>query len=309
MRVPELVRQRANANGTAGQSWLDDLAGTVDDLARRWGLSAVGEAMDGGTASFVAPVTDAAGERRVLKIAMCVSQDDVDRFRSAVLVHQLADGRGCVRLVDHDDDARAMLLEQLGPNLHDLALPVPEILDAVSATLQSFWRPLPEAGGLPTGPAQAVWLADFITTTWEELGEPCAVEVVDRAVTYCHERAAAFDDSAAVLVHGDAHGWNTLQADPPGTYKLVDPEGLWSEREHDLGVLLREYNLPLLAGDTASLVRERADRLAARCDADAERIWQWGFIERVSTGLASLRDFDDSDDARAFLEVAARCDA
>lgn len=39
-----------------------------------------------------------------------------------------------------------------------------------------------------------------------------------------------------------------------------------------------------------------------------ETILQWGFIERVSTGLANLRGFGDDDD-RAFLEVAARCRA
>ena len=36
-----------------------------------------------------------------------------------------------------------------------------------------------------------------------------------------------------------------------------------------------------------------------------EAVWQWGFIERVSTGLINLRDFDN-DDGLAFLEVAAR---
>jgi streptomycin 6-kinase len=108
-----------------------------------------------------------------------------------------------------------------------------------------------------------------------------------------------------VLVHGDAHGWNTLDAGE-GRHKLVDPEGLWSEREHDLGVLLREYNLPLLDGDTASLVRDRAEQLAALCGADPQRIEEWGFIERVSTGLASLEAFD-GDGGLAFLEVARRC--
>jgi len=35
-------------------------------------------------------------------------------------------------------------------------------------------------------------------------------------------------------------------------------------------------------------------------------VWQWGFIERVSTGLANMRDFE-GDEGVAFLEVAARC--
>jgi hypothetical protein len=35
-------------------------------------------------------------------------------------------------------------------------------------------------------------------------------------------------------------------------------------------------------------------------------VWEWGFIERVSTGLANVRDFDN-DDGAMFLEVARRC--
>ena len=91
-----------------------------------------------------------------------------------------------------------------------------------------------------------------------------------------------------------------------GAYKFVDAEGLCSEPEHDLGVAMREYNDPLLDGDTAPLVRDRAAFLADRCDVDAQIVWEWGFIERVSTGLASLRDFDN-DDGLKFLEVARRC--
>jgi streptomycin 6-kinase len=108
-----------------------------------------------------------------------------------------------------------------------------------------------------------------------------------------------------VLVHGDAHGWNTLDAGG-GTYKFVDVEGLWSEREHDLSVAMREYNEPLISGDTPRLVRERAELLAERCSVNPQAVWEWGYIERVSTGLASLRDFDN-DDGAIFLEVARRC--
>jgi hypothetical protein len=35
-------------------------------------------------------------------------------------------------------------------------------------------------------------------------------------------------------------------------------------------------------------------------------VLQWGFVERVSTGLANLRDFDDGA-GRMFLAVAERC--
>lgn len=304
LAIPELVRQRAAANGAAGRRWLEHLPELVGALADRWDLE-VGRSFPGGTAAFVAAAVDASGRDCVLKVAMPLVIDGQETFARSVLVHQLADGRGCAALLAHDPDVPAMLLERLGPNLHDVGQPVRQIIDTVAATLQVFWRPVAEDCGLPTGVEKAAWLADYITATWGELGHPCPRAVVDRALAYCDERAAAFDPSRAVLVHGDAHGWNTLEAGA-GTFKLVDPEGVVSEPAHDLGVPMREYNEPLLAGDTPRLVRERAEVLAGACGVDPESVWQWGFIERVSTGLANVREFD-GDDGLAFLEVAARC--
>ena len=186
-----------------------------------------------------------------------------------------------------------------------MAMPLPQVLEATVTTLRDFWRPVAPDVGLPTGANKAAGLAQYIATTWAALGRPCRRAVIDRALALCEKRAAAFDAATAVLVHGDAHGWNTLNAGS-GSFKFVDPEGLRSEPEHDLSVAMREYNQPLLAGDTARLVRQRALLLAAQCGVDAEAVWEWGFIERVSTGLANLRDFE-SDEGVAFLEVAARC--
>ena len=292
------------ANGAAGQRWLVDLPDIVADLADRWDLD-LGDTMSGGTAGLVVLARDGSGRECALKVAMALDAGDLDLFRRSVLVHELAAGQGCAELLRSDAGTSAMLLERLGPNLHDLAMPVPAVLEAVVTTLRSFWRPVADDCDLPTGADQAEWLAGHISTTWEDLGRPCAQEVIDRALLYCEERASAFDPSETVLVHGDAHGWNTLSAGD-GTFKFVDPEGLRSTRAHDLSVPMREYNEPLLAGDTARLVRERAEMLAAWAEVDPEPVWQWGFIERVSTGLANLRDFD-GDAGAAFLEVAARC--
>lgn len=302
--LPDLVAQRATRNGAAGRRWLDELPAVLAELTDRWQLD-LGEPLTGGTAGYVVAATDSTGRPSVLKVAMPLDMNDVAAFARSVRSHRLADGRGCAALYAHDDARSALLLERLGPNLDQLGFTVPQLMETISATLLSFWRPVPFDRALRTGATQAEWLAGYVVASWDELGRPCRRAVIDRAVDYCHRRAKAFDPAAAVLVHGDAHGWNTLDAGG-GAYKFVDPEGLWSERAHDLAVPMREYNAPLLDGDTPTLVRQRADLLAARCDVDPVAVWEWGFIERVSTGLASLRDFAAGDGA-AFLEVAARC--
>jgi streptomycin 6-kinase len=253
----------------------------------------------------VVAAVDRMGRDCVLKVAMPLDMDEHDSFLRSVRAHELAAGRGCAALLAHDVSAPAMVLERLGPNLAELGLTVPQTLGAITATLATFWRPIDDPRGLRTGAEQAHWLAGYIEATWEDLGRPCERAVIDRALELCDRRASAFDPSRSVLVHGDAHGWNTLDAGG-GTYKFVDVEGLWSEPAHDLAVAMREYNEPLAQGDTARLVRERAEFLANRCAVDPQVVWEWGFIERVSTGLANVRDFDNADGA-VFLEVARRC--
>lgn len=302
--VPPLVRQRAVANGAPGRRWLDELDEVVAELARRWDLE-VGQSLRGGTASFVALATDGAGRERVLKVAMPPEIGGTDAFGRAVTVHRLAEGRGCALLLAEDASVPAMLLERLGPNLDDLGMPLERKLEVIATTLRGFWRPVDATHGLPTGAEKAAWLARYIVSTWEELDRPCPSAVIDRAVACCDERATAFDPDDSVLVHGDAHGWNTLDAGD-GAFKFVDPEGLRSDRAHDLSVAMREYNLPLLKGDTARLVCERAELLASLCGVETEAVWQWGFIERVSTGLVNLRELGGAESG-AFLEVATRC--
>lgn len=304
VEVPAHVRAHATRSGGAAGAWLAELPDIVTALSERWGLE-IGEPLEGGTASYVVAVTDSTGRACVLKVAMPRDMDDEETFARSVLVHQLAAGRGCAELLAHDGVTRAMLLERLGLNLDELGIPLPRLLEAISTTLRSFWRPVAEDVRLPTGAEKAASLIRSITTSWDELGRPCDREIIDRALAYCDERAAAFDPYRAVLVHGDAHGWNTLEANR-GSYKLVDPEGLRSEPEHDLSAAMREYNQPLLDADTRRLARERAESLASHCGLDPQAVWEWGFIDRVSTGLANLRAFD-SDHGDAFLEVAKRC--
>ena len=62
-------------------------------------------------------------------------------------------------------------------------------------------------------------------------------------------------------------------------------DGLLAEPEYDLGIIMREDPLDLLDNDP----RERARWLAAHTGLDAVSIWEWGVVERVSTGLLGTK--------------------
>jgi streptomycin 6-kinase len=276
IHVPEVVRQKAFAVGAG--PWLDELPLLVASTEREWGI-AVGEAYSDSTEAFVAKATCADGTAAVLKLVVPRGGDAAE---NEIAVLRLAGGDGCARLLRADAARGALLLERLGRSLYQLALPIRRRHEILCSTAARVWRPA--AGcGLPTGAEKSRWLADFITATWEELDHPCSERAIEHAITCAGRRADAHRDELAVLVHGDVHQWNALEA--PGGFKLVDPDGLLAESEYDLGIIMREDPLDILDEDP----HERARWLAARTGLDATSIWEWGVVERVSTGLLGTK--------------------
>lgn len=244
-------------------------------LERDWEI-AVGDAYSDSTEAFVAQAVCADGTPAVLKLLLPRSSDAAAR---EITVLRLADGDGCARLLRHDTARGALLLERLGGRLRDLALPMRERHEILVSAAERLWRAAP-GSGLPTGAEKGERLAEFIASMWRELDGPCAERTIDHALACAARRTAAHRDDTAVLVHGDVHEWNALESDDG--FKLVDPDGLLAEPEYDLGIIMREDPLE---GD----LHERARWLATRTGLDAEAIWEWGVVERVSTGLLGTR--------------------
>jgi streptomycin 6-kinase len=272
VKVPYVVRNKAIALGA--EDWLNNLPSLIIELEGRWKIT-VGSSIEGGTESYVAEAVGQDGSQAVLKLL--IPQED-ESAPNEIKVLQMANGRGCVELLKSDETVGALLLERLGPTLHDLALPIGDRHEILCAAVEQLWRPAPNLG-FPTGAEKGRWLIQFIFELWESLDHPCSERVIDHAVSCAENRIANHDPEKAVLVHGDVHQWNALQSSEG--FKLIDPDGLLAEAEYDLGILMREDPVELLVGDP----HERARWLARRCGLNANAIWEWGVVERVSTGL------------------------
>jgi streptomycin 6-kinase len=272
-----VLRNKAKAAGAT--EWLRNVPALVDALAAEWGFT-VDHGFADGTEAFVAAVTMDDGSQAVLKLLI----PRTDAFENhEITVLQLANGDGCAALLRSDPERRALLLERLGPSVHDLGLPLAQRHEILCATALAFWRPA-VGTGLRSGAVKGQWLIESITSLWAELGRPCSEAAIELAVECAHRRIAAHDDQRAVLVHGDVHEWNTLQAGDG--FKLIDPDGLIAEPEYDLGIIMREDADELLAAlSVVDASWQRAHWLADRCGLDAVATWEWGVVERVSTGL------------------------
>jgi streptomycin 6-kinase len=288
--VPEIVRRKAVVAGA--DAWLDELPDLVERFERDWELT-VGAAFTDATEAFVAPVRLSDGTRAVIKL---IVPRDGNAARDEIAVLRLANGDGCAQLLRSDESCGALLIEHLGPSLNELGLPFEQRLQILTDVARRVWRPAPGAN-LPTGADKGGWLVEYITRMWVDLDRPCSERAVDYALVCADRRIAAHDDERAMLVHGDVHEWNALQS--ADGFKLVDPDGLLAEPEYDLGVLMREDPVELLAGKPY----DRAYELAARTGLDAAAIWEWGVVERVSTGLV-LTSIDLQPIARQMLHAA-----
>jgi streptomycin 6-kinase len=296
--IPVEVRQRAVAAGDVGRRWLDALPDLVTGLERDWAI-VVGDALHGGSAGLVARAINAAGEAVVLKLGSPAH----DNFANEVAVFRIAAGRGYANLLKYDARRRAILLELLGPKLHELDLPVSRRIEIICETLREAWQSASDPKGFRSGARQARHLAGSIANWRQQLGEPCSSRVVTQAMAFATERESAFDPARAVLLHGDAHDHNALQTLDGAGFKFVDPDPLFGERAYDIAISMRSWTDELLAGDPARLGLDRCTQLADLTGEAPGAIWQWGFLQRVSSGLF-LMVLGRFDEGRRMLAVA-----
>ncbi|MFD3399487.1 aminoglycoside phosphotransferase family protein [Kribbella sp. NPDC058693] len=244
----------------------------VDSLAREWGL-VIGRSLAGGHVALVVEVTLVDGTPAVLKIG--VPGRDVG---PEATVLWLANGEGCAKLLREDLSRQAILLERLGVPMYDVVADPASRHELLCDVAVRLWRPVGPDSDLPTGAELAAQYAERLPRLWEQAGRPCSPATVADALDCMERRRLAHDDRSAVLVHGDIHELNALQAGD-GSYKLIDPLGLRAEPACDLGTIVRCN--PDLGDD----LRARTERLALRTGVDATAIWEWGTIHRVVSGV------------------------
>ena len=306
-KLPLEVRLRVLALGEPGEKWLSSLDATVAGFESNWALR-LGDVLSVGTEALAIEATVLGAELEgddlaVLKLGLPGSAD----ISTEVKAYQRVSGEGYARLLRYDLAANALLLERLGPQLASEDRPIETQIHIICETLQRSWIELSEPSGFMTGQEKAEWLAEFIERSWWDFGKPCPKKTAYRALDFCAERASEFTLANAFLIHGDAHSKNLLAVPGSGSaeYKFVDPGGLCAEKACDLAVLMRDWSEVLIQGDTASLARQRCNLLSVLTGEDEHAIWQWGYMERISTALVLL-SIEQKKEAELMLAVAEK---
>jgi len=302
--VQPVVRLKAASLGEVGQAWLDALPDLVAELESRWSVK-VEKSLGGGTAAYVARARTANGASVIMKL--CVPDPD---FGDEIGTLDRADGRGYVRLLAHDADRHAMLLEELGPSMSRSGMsPDAQIATLCELLTQAWEVPRADSGKFAIAQDKATALARFVSRVWSELDAPCSELVRDRALLYAERRAAAFNPERCVVAHGDAAAMNALRVLAPRRgaetgFVFVDPDGFIGDPAYDLGVVLRDWCSQLLgSSDPLGFAWSLCRLLAAGSGVDEQAIWEWGYLERVSTGMYA-RSLGANELGQPFLDTA-----
>ncbi len=244
------------------------------------------------------------GTRAVLKIQLPGVQD----VAAAVLL--AAGGNGYVRVLDWDASCGALLTERLGGTLWGVWSDLVGQARTIVPLLRRAWA-VPVAVGRPFE-SKVSGLRGILADLGRRYCE-AAPTALEFAAGYADQLAA--DERAEVVCHGDPHAGNVLRRGDG--WALIDPDGFVGERAYDLGVVLRDACLEFADAETGrpgagvALLREGCQVLAEWGEAAPERVWRWGFVERVTTGLY-LHWFGYPDEGARFLttaETIARAEA
>ena len=235
------------------------------ECAKRWGLE-LEKPFEYAFASLAVPAGDV-----VLKVQFPdrEAEHEADALR-------VWDGDGAARLLDHDPERHALLLERARPGTPLAQVPQNEALDVVANLLPRLWKP----AGAPFRPVadEAAWWVSYLPERWEQAGRPFERSLLDAAIEALVELPAT--QGELVLVHQDLHSDNILRAERE-PWLVIDPKPLLAEREFSLTAIVRGYEL----GHSRRDVLHRLDRLTSELGLDRDRARRWTLGQTIAWGV------------------------
>ncbi len=292
--VTEAERRRSDSDRDLSGS-VQHFGAVVRSVCQEWGLT-VERWLEGGAGTPPLAVRRADGSAAVLKIAEPGALD------VSVRVMRADGGHGYARVLAWEADSGALLLERLGHDLGNESSTLRGQGQVLVPLLREAWT-VPLSCGRPFQSKASDLLAILA-----DLGRRYGTQhedVLVVATEYAKELAAS--EMAEVVCHGDPHAGNVLRRGEG--WALIDPDGFVGERAYDLGVVMRDACREVVdaeafqPGASRHMLREECRRLAERANVDPERVWRWGFVERVTTGLY-LRWHGHARESATFLDTA-----
>ena len=280
--IPEGLASRIiDVHGEAGRSWITALPACIRDLEQAWGIR-VGATFPECRYNLVAAATLENGAGAVVKLSVPGSHLEAE----AICLDSYG-GQGAPRLLMHDSDRGAVLMERVVPGTNLTGIPDHEAVAAVVEVMQKLHRATVPERSLPTVKEWGLGF-DRLRQAFDGATGPLPTGLVGEA----HQIFNQLTDSMGpvVLLHGDLHHENLLDGGER-SWMAIDPQGVIGEAAYEVGAFLR--NPAPAVFDWPDLARRQRERIFAFSDQlgiPHQRIAGWGFSQAVLSAIWSIED-------------------
>jgi streptomycin 6-kinase len=248
-------------------AWLESLPAVVHELEHRWKLTPDAPlSAEEPSCSYVEAVCRPDGTPAVLKISMphMEQEHETDGLR-------FWDGNPTVRLLESDDELRAMLLERCQPGVTLRALDEREQDIVISGLLRRLWRPLPPLHRFrPLSALLEYWSNETLAQAarWPDHG------LVREGLRVFKE--LPYTANTDVLLATDLHAGNVLRAERE-TWLVIDPKPFVGDPAYDGTQHLFNCSARLQSHPDRTI-----KRLAELLGVDYERLRLWTFARAAA---------------------------
>lgn len=255
----------------AGRAWLAALPRLLGEVVERWQLR-IGEPYPDASNSLTLRAVRADDGPAVLKLQYPHREAEQEAAALAAW-----NGSGAVRLIAHDPDRHALLVEACRPGTPLYELDRDAALDVLIELLPRLWRPSGNTAFTDLADEAAHW-ADTLPREWERAGRPFERTLLEAALEAVAELASTQGEQ--VLLHQDLHTGNVLRAERE-PWLAIDPKPLLGERAFGLAPIVRGAEL----GHSREHVLHRLERLSSGLRLDRRRASGWTFVQTLAWSI------------------------
>lgn len=266
MPVNLVVAARQSGRG----EWLETLAETVSQCARRWSLTVDAPFQPGGQTAWVAPAVMSDGTHLVLKLLW--PHHEAEHEAEGLRIWR---GQGTVRLFASErfPNTIALLLERCEPGTSLALLPEPDQDVVIAGLLRRLWlEPPPGSGFRPLTEMCDLWAAEF-----EDKVVAGQISIDRRHARRAMELFRSLPEAPdrQALLCTDLHAGNVLSAQRE-PWLAIDPKPYVGDPTYDALQHMLNCDERLLADPTGL-----AHRMAGLLGLDPERLLLWLFARCV----------------------------
>ena len=284
--------------GELGKQWLDQLFFMQRVLKKQWHLSDISP-VENMSYNYVAKAIKNKAEPVVIKIH-CDNKTYLEEFHSLHFFH----GKGAVKLIDHDDHCKTLLLEQAipGKSLKDF---YPQFADEIMKIYVKVMQELHDQHDNTYGNYRHIeaWLKSIDRAAHDAL----PTKLVNRAINL--KNTLLNSSRKNILLHGDLHLDNIVQASnnhhslSMNRWMSIDPKGIIGEPEFEIAAFDILTPSEMIRSNTLILFQERIYKLSEISNLNYQRILQWIFVRVV---LAAAWFIEDNLDPGWTIDLAEK---